>query len=101
AVEVVGLIEEYDLEIRPAERGEARDLLDLRSDGVDAALVAAVQFKVILAPVLAEHVAGQGDCTRRLAGARRTREEEVGKVSRLRIGLEALDALLLAADLGQ
>src|SRR5439155_1536566 len=57
--------------------------------------------EVILAPVLAEHVAGQGDRTGRLAGPRRTREEEVGKVSRLRIGLEALDDLLLADDLVQ
>src|SRR5207245_214849 len=99
--QVVGLVEEDDLEIRPAERREARDLLDLRPHGLDAALVAAVQFKVILAPVLAEHVAGEGDCGRRLASAGGTREEEVRQVSRLRVGLEALDDLLLADDLVQ
>src|SRR3989442_5045819 len=43
--------------------------LDLRPHGLDAALVAAVQLKVILAPVLAEHVPGEGDCRRRLASA--------------------------------
>src|SRR5213593_2012158 len=99
--QVVGLVEEDDLEIRPAERREPRNLFDFRPHGLDAALVAAVQFEVILAPVLAEHVAGEGDRTRRLAGARGTREEEVWQVSRLRVGLEALDDLLLADDLVQ
>src|SRR5207244_1147674 len=99
--QVVGLVEEDDLEVRSPERREARDLLDLRPHGVDAALVAAVQLEVVLAPVLAEHVAGEGDRARRLAGARGTREEEVRQVSRPRVGLEALDDLLLADDLVQ
>src|SRR5438552_2646350 len=97
--QVVGLVEEDDLEARPAEGREARDLFDLRADGLDAALVAAVQLVVILAPVLAEHVARQGHRGGRLAGARGAREEEVREVRLLRICLEPLDDLVLADDL--
>src|SRR5213594_3777864 len=97
--QVVGLVEEDDLEVRPAERREARDLFDLRPHRVDTALVAAVQLEVVLAPVLAKHVEGEG--ARRLAGARGTREEEVRQVPRLRIGFEAFDDFLLADDLVQ
>src|SRR5207249_2354251 len=97
--QIVGLVEEDDLEARPAERRKARDLLDLRADGLDPALVAAVQLVVVLPPALPEHVARQGHRRGRLARARRTREEEVWEVSLLRIRLESLDDFVLADDL--
>src|SRR2546425_902389 len=94
-----GRVEEDDLKARPAERREPGDLLDFRPDRLDAALVAAVQLVIVLPPVLSEHISREGDGARRLAGARRAREEQVGQVPLLRVGLEALDDFLLSHDL--
>src|SRR3989440_11629410 len=97
--QVVGLVEEDDLEGRPSEWREPSDFLHLRSDGLDAALVAAVQLVVILPPGLSEHVAREGHRAGRLARPRRTREEEVRQVPFFRISLQAFDDLVLADDL--
>src|SRR5207245_9558810 len=54
-----------------------------------------------LAPPLAEQAAGPGARGCRLAGAPRAGDQEVRQVPRLRVGLEALDDLLLPDPLVQ
>ncbi len=98
---MVSLIQEEDFEGASSDWRHASLVLDGRPDDIDAALVARVGLREVAPPIVREHLPGQGDSAGGLPRTGGAREEEVGQVSRLHVGLETSHHLVLIDNLPQ